>query len=256
MGQLYFSGTSGILLPYQNKSFYPEHLREKSRLAVYSLLFNSLEVNSSFYKIPQEKTVRRWAQETVDHFRFTFKIWQGITHQKGLDFVPDDVARFLCCVDAVGHKKGCLLLQLPPSTKFTAFINLTKLLTCIFQHKRSAGWHICVEFRHVSWYREEVFALLNAYGMAIVLHDKDGHGLINIQYDQANFIYLRFHGPKGDYGGSYDDVVLNEYSSYINKWLTEGKEVYAYFNNTMGAAIANLETLAAATIGPKPNANQ
>src|SRR5690606_33476444 len=107
-----------------------------------------------------------------------------------------------------------------------------------------------------SWYREEVFALLNAYGMAIVLHDKDGHGFINIQYDQANFIYLRFHGPKGDYGGSYDDVVLNEYSSYINKWLTEGKEVYAYFNNTMGAAIANLETLAAATIGPKLNANQ
>lgn len=242
MDTLYFSGTSGILLPYKNKTYYPEDLRHRSRLTVYSLLFNSLEVNSSFYKIPRRETVGRWNQETSDNFRFTFKLWKGITHQKDLVFEPNDVAKFLDVIDAVEEKKGCLLIQLPPSIKFSSLINLDKLLRCIATDKRSLGWHVCVEFRHQSWYCEETTKLLHSYGMNLVLHDKDGSS-INIQHVNHDIVYIRFHGPQGDYKGSYEEAILYEYSGYIKEWLAEGKEVYTYFNNTIGAAIANLRTL-------------
>ncbi|CAM3724700.1 DUF72 domain-containing protein [Sphingobacterium prati] len=242
MDTLYFSGTSGILLPYKNKSYYPNDLKDKSRLAVYSLLFNSLEVNSSFYKMPRRETVGRWAQETSNNFRFTFKLWKGITHQKDLIFEPNDVAKFLDIINAVDKKKGCLLIQLPPSTTFSSLINLDKLLRCIVKDKRSLGWHVCVEFRHQSWYSQETMTLLTSYGINLVLHDKDSGG-INIEYAGNDIVYVRFHGPEGDYKGSYEDAVLHEYSGYIKEWLAEEKEVYVYFNNTIGSAIANLRTL-------------
>lgn len=239
----YFSGTSGILLPYKNKSYFPDSLKDRSRLSVYSLLFNSLEVNSSFYKIPRKETVARWSQETSDNFRFTFKLWKGITHQKGLIFEPSDVVRFLDIINAVGNKKGCLLIQLPPSATFSLLIKLDELLKCIATDTRSLGWHICVEFRHRSWYCQETLILLNSYGMNLVLHDKDGFGINNRMHTENDIIYLRFHGPEGDYKGSYENAVLHEYKGYIKEWLAEGKEVYVYFNNTIGAAIKNQRTL-------------
>lgn len=250
MEQSYFSGTSGILLPYKNRSFYPDQLQGKSRLAVYSLLFNSLEVNSSFYKIPREETVRRWSEETTNSFRFTFKLWKGITHQKELRFDPQDVVKFLSVIDAVGQKKGCLLIQLPPSFKFTSIARLTELLDCISQDQRSKAWEVCVEFRNDSWYREETLILLKSYGMHLVVHDKDIRGM-RLQYADTKIIYMRLHGPDGDYRGSYSDSMLREYSTYINSWIAEEKEVYVYFNNTIGAALANLNTLAKYIIARK-----
>lgn len=242
MNQNYFSGTSGILLPYKNKSFFPNEWQDKSRLAVYSLLFNSLEVNSSFYKIPKMETVRRWSEETSNNFRFTFKLWRGITHAKELIFEPSDVQKFLHVIDAVEAKKGCLLIQLPPSTKFMTIASLDKLLGLITSSELSRGWSVCVEFRHESWYRQETMTLLNSYRASLVQHDKDGKGLQMHEVD-TDAVYIRFHGPNGDYRESYDDTELYEYSSYINDFLTQGKSVYTYFNNTIGTAIANLRTL-------------
>lgn len=242
MDSLYFSGTSGILLPYKNKSFYPENLQEKSRLAVYGLLFNSLEVNSSFYKIPREDTVKRWADEVSEGFRFTFKLWKGITHAKGLIFDSKDVAHYLKVIAAAGEKKGCLLIQLPPSVTFNAALQVNLLLETVVNNEYSKGWRVCVEFRHLSWYREDTFTMLNSYDATLVLHDKNSNGM-QLSHNETDFIYLRFHGPNGNYRGSYEDDFLQECSYYIKDWLTEGKEVYAYFNNTMGEAIQNLRLL-------------
>ncbi|MCW8311392.1 MULTISPECIES: DUF72 domain-containing protein [Sphingobacterium] len=238
----YFSGTSGILLPYKNKNFYPKELQDKSRLSVYSLLFNSLEVNSSFYKMPRLETVERWSDETGPDFRFTFKLWKGITHQKDLMFDTDDVRKFLGVIQGAANKKGCLLVQLPPSAKFPSITNLDRLLGVIASDERSVGWQVCVEFRDDSWYREETEELLQSYNVHRVLHDKDGKGL-SISRNGTGIVYIRFHGPNGDYRESYEDTLLYEYSSYINDCLAEGKTVYTYFNNTIGAAIANLRTL-------------
>lgn len=242
MERSYFSGTSGLLLPYRNKSFYPAKWQNKSRLSVYSLLFNSLEVNSSFYKMPRMETVRRWSEETEEGFKFTFKLWRGITHQKELTFEMTDVTKFLNIISAAGDKKGCLLIQLPPSIQFASFINLEKLLYCIAANGQSEGWQISVEFRDSSWYRQETLELLQSYKMNLVLHDKDGKGLNRFD-SNMDVIYIHFHGPNGDYRESYEDALLYEYSLYINEYLAKGKTVYTYFNNTIGSAIANLKTL-------------
>lgn len=242
MKPLFYSGTSGIVLPYKNQSFYPERFQGMSRLTICGQLFNSVEINSSFYKIPRADTVKRWGEEVSEDFRFTFKMWKGITHTKGLPFDPNDVSRFLDAVSRVEAKKGCLLIQLPPSSKFDSLMALDRLLATIVADEQSDGWRLSVEFRDPSWYREETLQLLESYGAASVLHDKN-HAGIQMDDTDAKFVYLRLHGPNGNYRDSYDDSVLSEYSYYIADWLGEGKEVYTYFNNTMGNAIANLKTL-------------
>ncbi|MBV7530348.1 DUF72 domain-containing protein [Chitinophaga sp. sic0106] len=238
----YYTGTSGLVLPYKNKQFYPEPLRDKSRLEVYGTLFNTIEINSSFYNIPMHKTMQRWAISVPDHFRFTFKLWQGITHVRDLDFKPADVTRFMEVIAGVGEKKGCLLIQLPPSLRAGALQRVAQLLAAIKEADPDAQWRLAVEFRHLSWYREETYHLLNTYNATMVVHDKANVGSPLEEMD-ADFVYARFHGPEGNYRSSYEDSYLYEYASYVRDWLHAGKDVYAYFNNTIGDAINDLQVL-------------
>src|SRR5580658_5686041 len=107
-----FTGTSGLVLPVPNKQAFPAAYRSKPRLTYYASLFNSIEINSTFYKIPMAKTFARWASEVPEHFQFTVKLWRGITHVPGLEFNPEDVRRFMQAADMLRGKKGCLLIQL------------------------------------------------------------------------------------------------------------------------------------------------
>ena len=109
----FYSGTSGLVLPIPKYEF-PAPFENASRLTYFASLYNSLEVNSSFYKIPKLATTYKWATSVPDDFRFTFKLWQGITHGKGFDFNKEDVEHFMTVIGQVGIKKGCLLIQLPP----------------------------------------------------------------------------------------------------------------------------------------------
>ncbi len=239
----YFSGTSGLVLPVPNKTHYPPEFCDKSRLCYYASLNNSIEVNSSFYKIPQARTVAKWAHEVPDDFKFTFKLWRGITHEKGLTFNPADVTRFMEAIDGAGLKKGCLLVQFPPSAKATLMPPLQYLVSCITEADPDRAWQIAIELRHASWYTDAVFEYAESNKLSIVLHDIPASATPLHYYDTADTVYLRFHGPGGKYRGSYADDVLHEYSSYIREWQHEGKTVYVYFNNTMGDAVRNLEAL-------------
>jgi uncharacterized protein YecE (DUF72 family) len=237
----FYSGTSGLVLPVKNKQAYPPQFQDKSRLTYYATLFSSLEVNSSFYKLPMERTVIKWAGEAPDGFQFTFKLWQGITHNKGLVYDPQDIERFIQVINRIGDKKGCLLVQFPPSFGIDAYL-LEKLLADLQQTDSQQAWKVAIEFRNRSWYQDEVYELLNRYNAAIVLHDLPASAT-PMQIGEAGFAYLRFHGPAGGYRGSYADDFLYEYAQYINEWLADGKDVYVYFNNTMGDAVKNLMTL-------------
>ncbi|MEO3406390.1 DUF72 domain-containing protein [Mucilaginibacter sp. CAU 1740] len=237
----YYSGTSNIVLPVPNKSAFPAAYQDKSRLSYYGSLFNSLEVNSTFYKIPLGKTVARWGEEVPTGFRFTFKLWKDITHNKNLAFKPADIQRFFEVIDHC-NKKGCLLVQLPPGTRFDDHRQLEVLLAEIRGHDPEMVWHIAVEFRHKSWYNDITHHLLQQYNMAMVTHDMKASATPIIE-PWTDFVYIRFHGPEGGYRGSYPDEVLAEYASYINEWQEDGKTVYAYFNNTLGDALPNLLTL-------------
>ena len=239
---LFRAGSSGLMLPVPNKQFYPEEFKDKSRLTYYASLFNSIEINSSFYKIPLASTVRNWATQVPEDFRFTFKLWREISHNKGLAFNPEDVRRFLEVINNIGDKKGALLVQFPPSLKIIMRPQLENLLAAISEADPEQHWDVALEFRHNSWYDEDIFALIDHFGFEIVAHDKPGSAP-ELPISDNSFKYLRFHGPSGDYRGTYEDDFLYETAEQIQDWVADGKRVYAYFNNTMGEAIKNLNLL-------------
>jgi uncharacterized protein YecE (DUF72 family) len=237
----YYSGTSGLVLPVPNKLSYPPEYRDKSRLAYYASLQNSIEINSSFYKVPMAATVRKWAADVPEDFSFTYKLWREITHNKGLVYKPEDITRFMEVISQAGDKKGSLLVQFPASITIANRTQMEKLLQDLHQ-ANTAGWDIAVEFRSNTWYRDDIYNLLNTHRMGVVLHDIPKSATPMLQ-QEGSFVYLRFHGPGGGYRGSYADDILAEYASYINEWREECKTVYTYFNNTMGDALKNLITL-------------
>lgn len=219
----YYSGLSGLQLPIPKYEF-PPPFEKASRLTYYATLFNSIEFNSSFYKIPQEATVTKWSASVSDEFRFTFKLWKGITHQKGLQFNKDDVASFITAINAVQDKKGCLLIQFPPSLDIKSKGQLDSLLCCIQDVETTPKWKVAVEFRNKSWYHEDIYELLDVYNTALVLHDipKSATPLFD---HSSEFMYIRFHGPTGNYRESYSEDFMQEYSTYIHEWIEEGKMV-------------------------------
>ncbi len=239
-GALYI-GTSNVVLP-GNKSTFPEAFKIKSRLHYYSSLFNSVEVNSSFYKVPMNATCEKWTNDVGDDFRFTIKLWKQITHAKELGFNAKDIELFLKSTGSFGDKKGCLLLQFPGKVTLDYFNKVEEILCSINQSAVASGWQKAVEFRNASWYTGETFEMLDENNAAMVLHDnpKAKSEALN---KKAGVVYLRFHGPKGDYRGSYSHGFLQEKTVQIKEWIKEGKDVYAYFNNTAGDAFSNARKL-------------
>ena len=239
--QTFFSGTSNVVLPVPNKNFFPTEYQDKSRLCYYASLFNTVEVNSCFYKLPLTRTIEKWAADVPAGFRFTFKLWQEITHKKDFDFDAAHVSRFMDIIAAAGDKKGCLLVQFPPGLAIN-LIKLEHLLNWIQRANTGNAWKVAVEFRNRSWYNLSVYEMIDSYHAGMVVHDLPASATPMME-TAADFVYLRFHGPEGGYRGSYSDDFLQEYAYYINDWQQEGKTVYAYFNNTMGNAVQNLMTL-------------
>jgi uncharacterized protein YecE (DUF72 family) len=238
---LFYAGTSGLQIPIPKRDFPPE-LGHLSRLGFYATLFNSIEINSSFYKLPIGKTVAKWAAEVPDHFKFTYKLWRELTHNKNLAFNPEDVGRFMQAIGHAGDKKGSLLVQFPASIQVNSLHPFEQLISIIRLNDPESEWDVAVEFRHRSWYQDDVYELLKQYNMSMVVHDMPASAspLIAVHDD---IVYLRFHGPEGGYRGSYADDFLYEYAQYVKEWQAEGKTVYAYFNNTMGDALNNLQLL-------------
>ncbi|HET6227078.1 MAG TPA: DUF72 domain-containing protein [Bacteroidia bacterium] len=221
---------------------FPEEHQNSSRLTYYATFFNSIEINSTFYKLPLQKTIDRWASSVPEDFKFTFKLWQEITHKKGLEFQESDVELFFNAISPAGHKKACVLIQFPPSLSSAYIQQLNELLRCVAQVNTNHEWKIAVEFRNRSWYQPQTYDLLESYNAAIVIQDIPKS--ITPQIDHlSDFIYVRFHGPTGNYKDSYAEHFLEEYSTYLQEWLMEGKIVYTYFNNTAGDAFNNLESL-------------
>ncbi|MEO5906514.1 MAG: DUF72 domain-containing protein, partial [Saprospiraceae bacterium] len=237
----YISGLSCLCLPIP-KYLFPDEHKDSSRLTYYSTFFNSIEINSSFYKVPMSATVNKWQASVPGNFKFTFKLWKQITHLDRLQFDPSDVNRFMRSIDSAGNKKGCLLIQFPPKLGIDNMQQLQKLLAVVKETTISDPWDLAVEFRHKSWYHESTYELLDSNNAAMVIHDlpKSATPMEDLQTD---IVYMRFHGPTGNYRGSYSDDVLSEYALYIKDWIEEGKIVYVYFNNTAGDAFMNLDVM-------------
>ena len=234
-------GTSGIAMPGTKLTF-PIEYQAKSRLHYYSTIFNTIEINSTFYKVPMNATFEKWRQDVPEDFQFTIKLWREITHVKELKFDPGNIDIFLKAADHTGNKKGCMLVQFPGKISLEYYNELETILQRLTEGNNKIKWRYAIEFRSPTWYVSETFELLDEYGASMVLHDKAKAK--NEDFNRAaNFIYMRFHGPEGNYRGSYGDKQLDEQSGKIREWLKSGKDVYAYFNNTMGNAFENAMTL-------------
>jgi uncharacterized protein YecE (DUF72 family) len=237
----FYSGTSGIAVPVP-QALYPEEFKGKSRLTYYASLCNSIEINSSFYKLPKASTIIKWCEAVPEDFQFTFKLPKTISHSKGLDFNAEEVATFIRTIDNVDKKKGCILVQFQPSLKPGNIKQLEKLFKTIDAANAQQAWKFAVEFRNKVWYNDQTFKLLKQYNFSLVLQDLPASAT-PLTAALTNVIYLRFHGMEKGYRGSYDNKFLSEYAQRIRQWMREGKCVYCYFNNTLGDAFNNLQAL-------------
>lgn len=229
------------MLPYPKYQF-PEEVQKSSRLTIYTTFFNSIEVNDSFYRIPRQKTIERWACSVPDNFRFTFKLHQDFTHAKVLSQEPGRTQEFVRTISSVGTKRGCILAQFPPSFNVSSIDYVENLLSELMSQFAGEVWKIAVEFRDPHWYNDETLDLLKTYNASLVIQDipKSAAPFISTSDD---FVYVRFHGPTGNYRGSYADSFLHEYAEHIRAWADDGKSVFVYFNNTAGSAFQNGQTL-------------
>jgi len=245
-------GTSGIVLP-GNKSTFPAQFQAKTRLHYYSTFFNTLEINSSFYKIPKFSTFEKWSNEVPEDFLFTVKLWRGITHVKKLEYSSDDVANFMQAAAGLGDKKGCLLIQFPASIRNDCLFKVEKLLHDIDKFNQQKKWQLAVEFRHNTWYHEDIYKKLAQHKTSLVLHDMPNSATpLNYLASKnacLHCLYIRFHGPTGHYDGSYSNQFIDDYAEHIKAWVSAGNTIYAYFNNTIGSALLNAQRLQNSLIG-------
>jgi len=235
---IYF-GTSGIVVPGKKQDF-PEAFKDKSRLCFYSSYCNSIEINSSFYKIPQRPTFERWRTEVPEDFRFTIKLFREITHARELKFDPTLIDKFLIAADGLGDKKGCLLVQFPGKISIDYYEQVEDILMRI--KDLETGWRISVELRNPAWYIPETYELIDYLQASLVIHDKS-KGANSRTNNRSEHIYFRFHGPDGNYRGAYSNEHLETIAGEMISFLEKGKTVFSYFNNTMGPALENLQTL-------------
>ena len=230
-------GTSNGHIPGKKSSFPPPY-QLRSRLHYYSSVFDTIEVNSCFYKTPLRSTYEKWAKDVPDDFQFTIKLTRDITHAKELKGDLSCMNNFLHAAGGIGRKKGCLLIQFPGKISLEHFSQVENILEQLRVYDPGNEWRKAIEFRNQSWYVGETNELLNEYDATMVLHDFSKAKVSAFEVN-ANFVYMRFHGPTGNYRESYSDHVLDDKAEMITEFLHSGRDVYVYFNNTAGNAFQN-----------------
>jgi len=232
-------GTSGWTYSSWRGRFYPKDLKASDYLAWYGRCFDTVEINYSFYHLPQPKTFERWAVEAPPGFVFAVKASKLVTHTLRLAQAEEPWRKFLDHASHLGDKLGPLLLQLPPSLK----ADLARLEAFLELSRSLGARRLALEFRHASWFTREVDELAARHGAALVIGHSSRYPCAPLA-TAAPFIYLRFHGPRELFSSRYSEEELAGWAAHIRSWLAEGRPVYAYFNNDAGGyAIENAQML-------------
>ena len=225
-------GCSGWHYKHWRGKFYPENLPAADMLSFYANTFDTVEINNTFYALPQEKTVQRWMEIPPENFCFATKASRYITHVKKLNDPVPALERFFPIVENLGAKLGPILFQFPPNWKF----NLPRLQQFLPllppQHKYA------FEFRHPTWFQPPVYEVLKGFNAAFCIYDRD---LAETPLEvTADHIYIRLHGSGPSYGGDYQTEHLTKWAKRLLDWEQQGHEVWFYFNNDWrGYAIEN-----------------
>lgn len=215
--------------------FYPERTRPADYLSVYARAFDTVEVDSTFYAIPAPRTVRGWANRTPDDFRFTLKLPQEITHERGLRDSDDLAAQFFDSARELGAKLGAVLIQLGPDFGPTELPAVAQFLPKLPRDIRFA-----IEFRQRGWIHDGMLALLAEHEVALTL--SDGRWIPRKQMmslasrPTSDFLYVRLMGADQsivDYSRIQIDRTreLEAWSAVLWPYAEQGREVFTYVNN-------------------------
>lgn len=220
-------GTSGWIYKAWRGPFYPPKLPQRLWFTHYASVFDTTEINATFYRLPSQAAVANWREMAPTDFVFAWKASRFITHMKRLRDVEDSLTRVFGPMTALGAKLGPCLFQLPPQMPQ----DLERLK--VFLGMLPPGRHV-VEFRHDSWYEPAVFDALAGHNVALCVSDH--HHAPAPFVATADFAYIRGHGPDGRYAGAYPDKTLDRWADQALAWMAEGREVFAYFDNDIGCA--------------------
>lgn len=208
-------------------TFYPADLPQREWFAYYARHLRSVEIDNSFYRLPPPETFRAWREQAPRGFRYAVKGNRYITHVKRLKDPEGPVARFLENARGLGPALGAVLWQLPP--RFGADLDRLERFLRALPGRRRRPVHV-FEFRDPSWFRDDVYALLDAHGAGFCVYS---HPAIPCPVLATGRVaYLRFHGTGGRrYGGLYGARGLRPWAERVRDFLAEGRDVHAYFNN-------------------------
>ena len=240
-------GTSGWHYSHWAGRFYPKDLPSKAYLTHYAGEFQSVEINSSLYRLPSEETLRDWTAHSPADFLFACKASQYITHRKKLKDPSQTLPAFLDRVAVLGNKLGPVLFQLPPRWR----PNLARLEGFLEVLPRTERFTF--EFRDPRWNEPAVMRLLEDFGCAYCCFDLGG--AVSPIRVTADFVYIRLHGPGAPYQGSYSDASLAGWAARIAAWQADGLDVFCYFDNDERAyAPRNAKSLIKALSGLRADA--
>jgi len=219
-----YIGTSGWHYKHWKGPFYPDDLSEKDFLSFYSNYFDTVEINNSFYRLPEKRTCKQWHKAVKDDFIFSVKASRYITHIKKLNYPEHSLPLFLSTIYTLRKKLGPVLFQLPPSWR----LNIKRLEDFLAQLPPKKRYTF--EFRNETWFDDSVYNLLSKYNVAFCLWDLKGK--MSPEIVTADFVYIRLHGPtENAYEGSYSKMHLNKWARKFRKWVSQGKDIYCYFDN-------------------------
>jgi uncharacterized protein YecE (DUF72 family) len=209
---------------WRNGVFYPPRLPPRHWLEFYAEHFDTVEVNATFYRLPRESAVANWVRETPADFLFAVKMSRYVTHIKRLRDLPPSLDLFYARIRPLADspKLGPVLWQLPG----TFHRDDRRLAEALEQ--LPSGRH-CFEFRHESWFVDEVYELLRSHGVALVIGDSPRYPFQAYELT-ADWTFIRFHhGTRGRHS-NYSERELEEWTERIAGWAARA-DVYAYFNN-------------------------
>jgi len=208
-------------------------------LSFYIRHFDTAEINNSFYRLPTEQAVKTWRESVPEGFLLAWKASRFITHMKRLKDIEESIDLVFGRMDGLGDAFGPVLFQLPPTFK-AHDENRARVARCLSLAPKNR--RIAFEFRHPSWYEEEIFSILRDHNAALCLSD---HADAPAPWmATADFVYVRAHGTNGRYAGSYSEDTLQAWSQKIAEWRGKGLDVYVYFDNDIkSAAPGDAQTL-------------
>ena len=219
----YRVGCSGWAYKHWKDLFYPHGLRQADWFRHYSSVFDTVEINNSFYRTPTEETFKAWGEQSPPGFLYAVKVNRSITQfyklsEKSYKLFEEFTSR----ARLLRLSEGPLLLQLPPSLgrddeRLASFLRLRALEDC----------RLAVEFRKADWFVEPVYEILRRHGVSLAISDLEKLPVPGVS--TASWVYARFHGAaEAKYVGSYSDDELHRWADVIRQMAPEG---YVYFNN-------------------------